>query len=201
MGTIHHTADPVAAMKALRAVLRDDGYLFVHLYGWRSDHEKFDIKEALSLLEPDLANHERRFELYDALMRHRRRRYLKRLLTTSPYDAYIILRNGLRNLRRRMRGISWSPPWWARYDEPTAPWIDHFCHPCERAYEVPEVKALIDASGFKIVRMLTQGRVRPKLLPPEWQAAHDKLDDWSKWRMSELLATGGGSFAMILQKR
>ena len=200
LGTIHHTADPVAAMKAIRGILRDDGYLFLHLYGWRADREKFDIKEALSILEPDLMNHRRRFELYDALMRHRRRRWLKRLLTTSPYDAYVLARNYSRNLWRRIRGISWSPPWWARYDAPTAPWIDHFCNPCERAYEVPEVKALLEASGFKVVHMLHHGRVFPQLIPPEWKAAHDALDDWAKWRMSELLVTGGGSFGMILKK-
>ena len=200
LGTIHHTADPVAAMKALRTMLRDDGYLFLHLYGWRADREKFDIKEALSILEPDLMNHKRRFELYDALMRHRRGRWLKRLLTTSPLDAYVLVRNYSRNLWRKMRGISWSPPWWARYDAPTAPWIDHFCNPCERAYEVPEVQALLDASGFKVIHMLHHARVFPQLIPPEWKVVHDALDDWSKWRMSELLTTGGGSFGMIVRK-
>ena len=39
MGTIHHCADPVAAMKILKNALKPDGYLLLHLYGMRGDHE------------------------------------------------------------------------------------------------------------------------------------------------------------------
>ena len=57
MGTIHHAEDPVAALKNLRSYLADDGWLAMHLYGRRLDAEKFDIKEMLSIFEPDLFAH------------------------------------------------------------------------------------------------------------------------------------------------
>jgi hypothetical protein len=49
--------------------------------------------------------------------------------------------------------------------------------------------------------MLAQGRENMKLIPQEWRAPYSELDEWDKWRLSELLAVGGGSFAMILQKQ
>jgi len=200
LGTIHHTADPTAAMRALHGQLADDGLMLLGLYGWRCDAGKFDIKTALDLLEPDLANHNGRFELYDALMRHRKGRLIHRIATTSLADVYYGTRTWLRNIRRRARKESWSPPWTDRYTEPTPPWIDHYCHPCERAYEVPEVRELVEGSGFRVVRNLRQGIEHPQLIPPEWRARFDALDDWDKWRMSEVLADGGGSFAMWLAK-
>ena len=200
MGTIHHCADPLAAMKALRHALKDDGWMLLHLYGLRADRGKFDLKETLNILEPDLAEHQRRFEFYDALMRHQRGNWRKRLATTTLADLYGGARSWLRNLVRRQRKQSWSPGWTARYDAPTAPWIDHFCHPCERAYEVPEVRDLLEASGFVVRHMIKQGREHPQLIPPAWRARYDQLADWDKWWLSELLAEGGGSFVMILQK-
>jgi SAM-dependent methyltransferase len=200
MGTIHHCADPLAAMRNLKKHLKEDGYLLLHLYGLRCDREKFDIKEALSILEPNLRAHQTRFDFYSGLMGHTRRRWVKRLALTMPGDAIGAVRAAWRNFRRRRRNVSWSPSFRERYDEVSAPWIDHFCHPCERAYEVPQVQELVETSGFKVVRMLAQGRENKKLIPREWAERYDELDDWEKWRLSELLAVGGGSFAMILQK-
>ncbi len=48
--------------------------------------------------------------------------------------------------------------------------------------------------------MLKQGRENHALIPPEWRERYARLDDWNKWRLSELLAVGGGSFAMVLQR-
>lgn len=201
MGTIHHCADPVAGMKNLKNHLKQDGYLLLHLYGMRGDREKFDIKEALSILEPDLESYDKRFAYYSALMKHRKRNWLKRLALTTPADVWGSLRTGWRNFRRRRRNVSWSPPFTAEYSEITAPWIDHFCHPCERAYELPEVRELIEASGFVVRHMLKQGKERPNLLPAEWHVRYQQLNDWEKWRMSELLSLGGGSFAIVAQPR
>jgi SAM-dependent methyltransferase len=200
MGTIHHCADPVAALRNLKQYLEPSGFLLLHLYGMRGDRAKFDIKECLNILEPDLASYDHRFRYYDALMKHQRRNWLKRLALTTPFDVYTVVRDWLRNLGRRRAGISWSPPFDTRYREISAPWIDHFCHPCERAYEVSQVRELIESSGFRVVHMLKQGRENHALIPSEWRERYERLDDWNKWRLSELLAVGGGSFAMVLQR-
>jgi hypothetical protein len=118
---------------------------------------------------------------------------------TTPRDAYAALRDGWRNLKRRRQKISWSPSFRENYAEVNAPWIDHFCHPCERAYEVPEVRHLIETSGFKVTHMLGQGSERPALIPPAWRSRYAELDAWDKYRLSELLSPSGRSFNLILQ--
>ncbi len=121
IGTIMCCSDPVAAMRNIRSVLKDDGYLVIHLYGLRVDRKKFDIKEMLSIFEPNLDNIDRRFAIYDALMKHRERHWLKHLLQMPLIDILSGARVWLRNLMRRTRGIVWSPPFTDRYMEPTAP--------------------------------------------------------------------------------
>ena len=200
IGTIHHASDPVVALKNLRAALRDDGYLIMHVYGLRLDREKFDIKEILDIFEPDLNKVERRFAIYSALMRHRRRHWLKTLVRRPVIDIIQSGINALRNLLRRSRGTVWSPGFTAHFDKPDAPWIDHFCHPCERAYEVPEVLALVQDAGFAVHRMLGQGQEYPQLIPDGWQPNYSKLENAAKWRLSELLTFGGASFRLILRK-
>jgi SAM-dependent methyltransferase len=200
LGTIHHAAEPMAALRNLRSALRDDGFLVMHMYGLRIDREKFDIKEMLSIFEPDLNNVGRRFAVYDALMRHRRRHWLRQLVQMPLIDILMSGKTWLRNLGRRAKGVVWSPGFTTRYDSPTAPWIDHFCHPCERAYEVPELAELIRGAGFEVHRMLGQGREYAQLIPQEWRADYDRLPDHAKWRLSELLAFRGGSFRLILRK-
>lgn len=201
MGTIHHAADPVAALVNLKQWMKPDGVMLLHLYGLRGDAKKFDIKEMLSIFQPDLTNYADRFGLYDALIRHnsQRRPLWKKALLNSPADYYFMLRNYFRDLRRRSKNISWSPSWTHRYDTISAPWIDHFCHPCERAYEIRDVQALLDASGFEPVFMLKQGIERPHLIPPEWRERYETLNFWDKARLSELLADGGGSFNLIVR--
>lgn len=199
-GTIHHSADPLGAMKQLRKALADDGLMSMHMYGWRLDRRKFEIKEMLSIFEPDLFNHGRRFELYKQLMRFERRWTLRRLMSYSPLDIYAGLKHKLRDWRRRATGISWSPPWTARYDTIDAPWIDHFCHPVERAYEVPDLETLVKDSGFEVVEMLGQGHENPSLLPPEWREAYKSLDPWQRYRLMELLSPSEQSFRMLLRK-
>ncbi len=199
-GTIHHAADPAGALGRLREVLADDGYLSMHLYGWRLDRGKFEVKEMLSILEPDLFAHDTRFKRYRELMAYRNRWTLRRLAAISPLDIYVGLKTALRNARRRRRGQSWSPPWTDDYTKVDAPWIDHFCHPCERAYEVPDVERLVRDSGFEVVEMRTQGRPDERWLPPEWRAQFRSLDPWQQYRLMELLSPSETSFNMVLKK-
>ena len=202
MGTVHHAESPPDALKNLASWLKPEGVMLLGLYGRRCDAEKFDIKEALSLLQPDLSAHCERFDLYQQLISHKKRRrpVWKRLLLMSVVDVYFELKTRLRNVRRRARKISWSPPWTSEYKKISSPWIDHFCHPCEHAYEVPEVKSLVEGAGLKPIKMLGQGIEHPRLVPREWRRRYDQLDFWEKARMNELLADGGGSFNMILAR-
>lgn len=200
MGTIHHCADPAMAMKAMYNLLKHDGYMLWHMYGYRADRGKFDLKMALDILEPDLSAYEQRFGYYRALMDHKNGKILKRIANTSAYDLYMMIRVALRNWKRKANKVSWSPPWNDDFKTLNSPWIDHFCHPCERAYEVPEIQALVENSGFEVHTMIAQGKEFQQLIPKAWKERYAQLEFWEKARLSELLAVGGGSFAMVLQK-
>ena len=201
IGTVHHCADPLGAMKNLHGALKDDGYMLWHMYGWRCDHKKFDIKYMLDILEPDLSAYDSRFRYYRDLMDFRARQIVKRIAHTSLYDIYFALTSAWRNFKRKQKKVSWSPPWYDDYKEISSPWIDHFCHPCERAYEVPQIQELVEGAGFEVYKMIGQGRERPGHIPPAWRERYEELSEWDQYRLAELLGRGGTSFSMILRKK
>lgn len=202
-GTIHHCDDPVAALRNLTRYLKEDGIVSMHLYGARLDRGKFDLKEAISLFQPDLSNYSERFSVYQAITQHQKKsEWLRSLLRVSLLDVFRWLRKALRNANRKMKGISWSPPWTDMYEVPSNAWKDHFCHPCERAYEVPDVRGLVRAAGLEAISMHAQGRVDLKLVPPELRNQFEKLGHWDQWRLIELIGPEdlARSFVMFLRK-
>ena len=140
------------------------------------------------------------FHIYDALVNYdKKRNLLKSILDISILDIIRFLRKRLKNKLRKINNITWSPPWTDYYSKPNSPWKDHFCHPCERAYEVPDIKKLLEYSGLKIVSMRAQARIEEELIPPELRLKFSKLDDWEKYRLMELLGPSR-SFSMLLKK-
>lgn len=196
-GSVHHTPDPPAALRNLLSYLAPAGVLVMHLYGKDLDRGKFVIREILDILEPDIAAVDRRFALYRDLVAKRRPSLLDRLLDLSPRVVLRAVRDAVRRARRRARGESWSPAWTERYDRPTAPWIDHFCHPLENAYNVRDVQALASAAGLEVLAMLNQGREDLSRLPGAWRARYAALDPWDRWRLMELLDVTARSVLLI----
>lgn len=210
-GTVHHCADPVKAMQNIRQHLRDDGYMLFHVYGEWRDKVRFGIKEILDFLEPDRMNHKDRFELFSALVESRdaeRGLWWKIKNTTlSQLKA---------NIQRKLSGKPAPCHWSIGYtataqvsesrisgpdDSKWSPWVDAYCNPVERGYQVPDFKNLLDASGFKVHTMFRQGTLDTCNIPEAWGERYAKLDDWSKWRINELLTYPyGSSFIAILQK-
>ncbi|MBU1612428.1 MAG: class I SAM-dependent methyltransferase [Proteobacteria bacterium] len=211
-GTVHHCADPILAMTLLREQMTDDGYFLFHVYGYYRDKIRFCIKEILDLLEPDRSNHLHRLELYQGLMQARalgttkKRDFLWHLTHTSISDAIKMLKKSLGKFSgQEVRIAPWGPSWgWI--DGPESehwhPWVDQFCHPCERDYEVWDIKDLVEKSGLKVAHMLSQGMPTERTtIPGQWGAQYDNLDDWSKWRIQELMEyPHGDAFNMILVK-
>ena len=74
-----------------------------------ADQQRFDIKEALSILEPDLSNHEARFRDYRALIDYRKGNWLRRIALTTPLDVYSSVRNWCRIQSQKHYGAEISP--------------------------------------------------------------------------------------------
>ncbi len=200
LGSIHHCEDPEGAIRNLLSYLADDGLFVMHLYGKDLDRGKFEIREVLDILEPDLGNIPRRFALYESLMDKRSPSLLGRLINLSPRVVLRALRDVVQAARRRARGESWSPSWREGYPAPTAPWIDHFCHPLERSYNVRDVQTLAEAAGLEVIEMLNQGRQDLDRLPSGWRSFYDQLDHWRQWRLMELLDNTARSVMLIGRK-
>ena len=199
-GTIHHCDDPEKALRNLSSYLKDDGIISMHLYGARLDSKKFDLKEAISIFQPDMNNYIDRYRIYDALIKYNKKRnFLKSVLDTSILDILRILRHFFKNKFRKSKNVTWSPPWTDYYNKLNSPWKDHFCHPCERAYEIPDVKKLLEYSGLKIVSMRTQAKIEEELIPSDLRLEFSKLDNWEKFRLMELLGPNR-SYSMLLKK-
>lgn len=199
-GSIHHTADPAGAIRNLLAHLAPDGFFVMHLYGKNLDAGKFVIREILDTLEPDLEQVDRRFALYRDLIAKQRPAMRDRLLDLSPRTLLKPIRDAFRARWRQASGESWSPSWRAAYHQPTAPWIDHFCHPLERSYDVSDVKTLTEAAGLDVLEMLGLGREDSSRLPRGWDKHWPALDRWSRWRLMELLDSTARSVLLIGRK-
>jgi len=206
-GTIHHCADPFLAMRNLREKLHDDGYMLFHMYGEYRDKVRFCIKEMLDILQPDRMDYKTRLEHFDALMESRRaHKRNKRLLTkignVTLADVYYWLMDKIK--KPPYRKAPWGPEWaWVKGpdDQRWNSWVDQFCNPCERGYTVLEIKDLVESTGYKVEHMLSQGARGTFPIPQEWRPVYDKLDNWAKWRIDELMHYPDGvAFNMILRK-
>ncbi len=187
MGTIHHCDDPVGAVRNLLSALNEDGCIVIHLYGKDLDRGKFEIREILDIMQPDITDVPTRFRLYQDLKEKQKKRLLDAILDISPRLVLRACRDTFLRTKRKSRGESWSPSWREDYEAPTTPWIDHFCHPLERTYSVREVQKLADESELEVLQMLNQGKTDLDRLPPPWLEAYEKLDVWDQRRLMELL--------------
>ncbi|MGE4297114.1 MAG: class I SAM-dependent methyltransferase [Desulfovibrionaceae bacterium] len=192
-GTIHHCADPVQAMKNIREKMDDNGYFLISVYGEFFDNSRLFIKEILDMLQPDITNYRERFQLYDALMQSYKE-YRKNLplktkigrLCLADIRDWIVAKISRSSKRSAPYGPRWA--WISGPDDPHwNAWPDSFCNPCERTYNMLNFRELIEASGFAVVHMLSQGARRTYPIPKSWGDAYHRLDDWSKWRVDELM--------------
>lgn len=208
MGMIHHNPNPTQTLKDLGKALKTNGYICMHLYGKRLDQGKFDIKHILNLVANDNTV-ESRFKAYQQLIEFNSisRPIWKKILLMSLYDIFIGIKKSVRNLSRRLRKISWSPGWDYKYENPTSPWVDHFCHPLEYAFEADEVLEMIRQSELTIFKCIGLGKKIKKNIPPCWQEKYKDLSISERIRLNELLLytkgvrpNHGGSFKFILKK-
>ena len=189
IGTVHHNPNPSKTLKALANSLKPNGFLCLHLYGKRIDQGKFDIKNILNLISTRKESINEKFKLYKELMefQKKRRPFWKKLLMISIYDIFVFLGTNTRNLIRKIKKISWSPAWNNKYFSPTSPWVDHFCHPLENAYEADEVIDIINSSGLKIYNCIGLGKFIKNNIPEKWINKYKKLSLNDQIRLNELL--------------
>lgn len=71
-GVLHHLADPEAGLRHLVDLLKPGGLIMIGLYGAYGRHEAHIVRRAVSLLEPDTENYQKRLHLARELLSKRR---------------------------------------------------------------------------------------------------------------------------------
>lgn len=180
-GSIVVCEDPIRAVRNLLSYLSENGVLMLWLYCKRSHEPRMITKEILNILEPDVFNHTRRFQLYRELRKKRRSPLSTFFLDVSPRRVLRAIRTRLQSKTYRRQSFDYN------YVEPDQLWADNFCLPFEHHYTVSDVKALADAADLEVFLLTGRGREDVNLLPTAWLDAYENLDQWSKWRLMELL--------------
>lgn len=132
-GVLHHLPDPAAGMRALASVLNPDGGMGVMLYGEYGRSGVYPLQELLQTLAP------RSMALEDRIAMTKR---LIRFLPTT-------------NLFRRNPYLN---------DHVTggdAGLYDLLLHSCDRAFTVPEIGAMAQGAGLRVVAFLEPVRYEP----------------------------------------
>ena len=201
-GTLHHAADPKYALKNIVKNLKDGGLIHINLYGKKYHKGKFEIIEILNLLqEEDKGNIQQRFELFKSMQENRNKKNVKDML--MDFSLRIIWHwilyqyNAIKN---RLSNTVDSSTWHANFDELNQLWIDHFCNPNEKSYDILETKDLIEFAGLEVVDMMSLGKVHKELIPMNWESMFNKLDNWNQYRIMELLQKRTGSVNLVARK-
>lgn len=179
-GSIVVCEDPIRAVRNLLSYLSENGLLMLWLYCKRGHEPRMITKEILDILEPDVFNHTRRFELYRELRKKQRSPWAF-FLDASPRRLWRAIRTRLQSGTYRRQSFAYN------YREPDQLWADNFCLPFEHHYSVSDVKALSEAAELDVFLLTGQGREDLNRLPTGWLNAYQRLNQWSKWRLMELL--------------
>src|SRR5919106_690320 len=132
-GVLHHLPDPAAGMRALASVLNPDGGMGVMLYGEYGRSGVYPLQELLQTLAPRSMALEDRIAITKRLFRFLRTTTLFR---RNPY------------LNDHVTGGD-------------AGLYDLLLHSCDRALTVPEIGAMAQQAGLRVVAFLEPVRYEP----------------------------------------
>jgi len=159
-GVLHHLDDPSAGLGALRRVLKPGGGMGIMVYAPLGRAGVYETQALLRLAGRDLKLEER---LPLA------RRLIAALPPTHPFK-----RNTMLGDHERLGDAGLA---------------DLLLHPCDRAYTVSELAALVEGAGLAISALIEPARYRPELLvtEPDLVERLRALEPPDSWAAAELL--------------
>lgn len=199
-GTLHHAADPSAALINLVDHLEQAGLIFINLYGKKYHRRRFEIVEMLDLMQQGRVDLHERFAMFKA-MQHGLNGRTARYLDVSPRLALRWLRKNLQRFKSRGHVQASSVPWTAEFKELDQLWVDQFSNPHEKTYDIWEAKELFESANLEVLEMLSLGRANVEDLPESWRPHFMKLDTWSQFRLMELYYPNTGSIGALAKKK
>jgi SAM-dependent methyltransferase len=201
-GTLHHAANPETALKNLVNHLEDDGIVFINLYGKKYHRRKFEIIEALDLLQQGDINLEERYALFKAMQKRLKHKSIKdRVMDASLRVVWHWIYKSHRSIRNRLSNTHAVVAYTEEFPEFNPLWIDAYSNPNEQTFDIWDAKNLLESADLEVVDMLSLGRVNIEDLPEPWIPFFNKLDNWNKRRVMELYYPQTGSLGIVARKR
>ena len=198
LDTLHHAVDSQSALNNIVHHLESKGLIYIHLYGKKCHQRRFEIIEILNILQSVTGNGDER-ERFDLFVAHEKRKIsLKnRIIDVSLKQMWRALYQVYIRLQHRYTKNILSPS--GTYNEFTPAWIDFYCHPNERTFDVLQTKELLTQAGLELIDILSIPK-NPTLLPESWRPLFKKLDIWSQYRLLELYSCKGQSIKLLGRK-
>lgn len=163
VGVIHHTPDPLRAVRALAGKLKEGGILHIFVYAAHGRWEISLMQKALRLLQGGKTNFE------DGV------RLGRRVFAALPEGNRLKVREEQR---------------WAQENRKDATFADMYLHPQEVDYDIQSLRALIHESGLQFVGFSNPRtwEVERLLAKDDSLVQLAKgLDEWELYRLVELL--------------
>ena len=159
-GVLHHLDDPPAGLAALRRALKPGGGMGIMVYAPLGRAGVYEVQALLRLAGRGLALEERL--------------PLARNLVAALPAAHPFKRNTMLGDHERLGDAGLA---------------DLLLHPCDRAYTVPELVALVEGAGLAISALIEPARYRPELLTTDasLQDTLRALEPPDSWAAAELL--------------
>jgi SAM-dependent methyltransferase len=158
-GVVHHMADPIAGLRALREALTPDGVLYGMVYAQYGRTGVYLLQEAFRRLAPS------------------------GFRTVAPDAARAIATSLPANHlfdRRAFLELQWKED---------AGIVDLLLHPQDRAYTVPEIVETCRDAGLKLTRFVGQYAYEPTsyALPEAEHRRAAAMPEYDRWALGELL--------------
>ena len=192
IGTIHHCPNPKKALVNIVDALKPGGILGLMVYSDRSTQQRYEIKEAITLLGLT-----RSIEETGKAVRDYRAMY-KGILDKTLRTVIRDVRNALSHRVKTLLGIrrhGYRPDLLS--DVIVA---DGYLSPIDVSFNTMGLKELIECAHLEVVDFVGFGRMDESLLPSSWREKWQHLDFWEKVRIMELIDPSPTSWSLICRK-
>ena len=192
IGTIHHTPNPLKALKNISKTLKPGGILGLMVYSDRSSQRRYEIKKVIELLglnktlkvaEQAIVDYELKYD-----------RFLDKSLRTIIRDIRNLLSHKIKVIMRiKSHG----------YEKSLLKSIivaDSYLTPIDVSFNTQDIKKLLEKNNLEILELLSLGRIDEKVLPRSWIKPWKKLDFWNKVQIMEIINPSPTSWSLICRK-
>jgi SAM-dependent methyltransferase len=191
-GSIHHSPDLKQSMINIAAALKPGGVLGCMIYGSRSNARRYEIKEILHTLGG--GDDDEMYDLYVA--------YKKKYASILDRTPRVLIRQAKHWVGRRIAKITGREQYWGyeSHRDGRRLFVDGYVTPLDVAISSRGLKELLDAAGLELCEMFTMGRPDKSILPQAWIEPWERLSEWEKIRVCEIVTPHPMGFSFAARK-